>query len=78
MGKFELNYMDDEVIPFIKQPAGPKFRFVTNEGDTPQDSGFQKALCYSSYYVMTFTAFCAFAPGQVANAAEIVASIFPL
>ncbi len=79
MGKFDLNYTEAEIIPFV-QPVqhNPAFRFVTVEGRNSRDSGFQKGVCYASYYVMTFTAMCAFLPGQVAHAAEVVISILPL
>ena len=78
MGKFMLNFADDDSAPVRTQPVEPKIRFVTKEHGPSDDGVFQKTLCYMSYYVMTFSAFCAFAPGQVAHAADMVKSVLPV
>ncbi|MGI9350411.1 MAG: hypothetical protein ACR2O3_02510 [Rhizobiaceae bacterium] len=77
MGKFMLNFADDEISPVQPQPVEPKIQFVTKAEEPSGDGLFQKTLCYASYYVMTFSAFCAFAPGQVAHAADMVKSVLP-
>lgn len=79
MGKFMLNFAKDDVAPFQPlQVAESKIQFVTAEEAVPKEGAFQKTLCYASYYTMTFSAFCAFAPGQVAHAAEVVTTVLPI
>lgn len=83
MGKFMLEFSDEKAQTFLPQtieqkPGMPQIRFVTAEEPVKTEGAFQKTLCYASYYVMTFTAFCAFAPGQVAHAASFVKSGLPL
>ena len=78
MGKFMLNFAKDDVAPFQQKPAPSKIEFVTVEDKASKEGPFQKGLCYASYYTMTFSAFCAFAPGQVAHAANLVSSVLPM
>ncbi|MEM9277849.1 MAG: hypothetical protein AAGA76_04700 [Pseudomonadota bacterium] len=73
-----LNFAKDDVTPFKQESTTPKIEFVTVASETQKEGLFQKTLCYASYYTMTFSAFCAFAPGQVANAAEVVTSVLPI
>ncbi|MEM9330310.1 MAG: hypothetical protein AAGA53_03225 [Pseudomonadota bacterium] len=78
MGKFMLNFAKDDVEPFQQQPAPSKIQFVTVENGASKEGPFQKGLCYASYYTMTFSAFCVFAPGQVAHAANVVTAALPM
>lgn len=52
--------------------AGPQFTSEIKKAREPANGRFQKALCYASYYVMAFSALCAFTPQTFAYAAEII------
>lgn len=76
MGKFVLDYSSG--TPILRDESGrePQFTFVVAEPPR-RDSPFQKALCYASYYTMTFCAFCTFTPHKVAYAAEMIKATIP-
>ena len=72
MGKYVIEFDQDALAAQVAADGHPQFSYVTKHGEAKRDGILQKVLCYSSYYVMTFSAFCAFAPQHVAYAAELI------
>ena len=52
----------------VEKPATQQYVFQVAEQSENIESPFDKSLAYLSYYVMVFTAFCAFIPLQTASA----------
>ena len=75
MGKFMLEFGKDEVDVNPGLETRPKMGVVTVEKLSSEDGLLQKAICYASYYVLTFSAMCVFMPMHVAKAAEVVAQV---
>jgi len=76
MAKFEISYEKCEPVAQGIISEQPELNLVVNKVQNT-DGPFQKTLCYTSYYVMTFTAFCVFSPDQVAHAADLIQSGIP-
>ncbi|MEM7214558.1 MAG: hypothetical protein AAF423_03370 [Pseudomonadota bacterium] len=70
-----LDFTEENIAPFQKLPINPPLGFVVAEEEKPKDGPFQKSLCYTSYGMMVFVAFCAFQPGHLANAAVVVSNV---
>ena len=74
MGKYVVEFDENYPDEWKPETDGPQISFVVAEEKEKPDGPFQKALCYASYYTMTFSAICAFSPGSVASAAELIKS----
>ena len=77
MGKFAIDFSKDSPIYRLQQDEVSRMTFVVADEPAKKDGFFQKSLCYASYYMMTFTAFCVFTPHKVAYAAEIIKHTIP-
>ena len=77
MGKFAIDFSEDSPLYRIHPDDTSRMSFIVADEPAKNDGFFQKGLCYASYYMLTFTAFCIFTPHKVAYAAEMLKHTIP-